>query len=128
MIRRAITDHDIAAFLEILRNWDARNNGPLTWKTFIEAINIKITYRYDRTALYKTHRGIIHKEFEAAKLRVKGGSENLGSSMSRQMLLLAYQKQKKEIDKLTLTNNNLLILHEQYLKLLFEHDITPRFH
>ena len=126
MKRRRITDEDTTAFIEILRNWDVEKQGDLSWNNFIQKIQSVTGYLYERTSLYKTKRGIIHKEFEIAKDLIKSGPNKKGETMSRQSLLVAYTNLRLETDKLRSQNLSLLQLHTEYLKILYENDITPR--
>ncbi|MNC35757.1 hypothetical protein [Pseudomonas sp. ACN5] len=125
MKRRRITDQDTTAFIEILRNWDVETEGDLSWNSFIKKIQSVTGYLYERTSLYKTKNGTIHKEFEIAKDHIKSGPKTKGETMSRQSLLVAYTNLRHEVDKLRSQNLSLLQLHTEYLKILYENDITP---
>jgi hypothetical protein len=127
MKRRRITDEDTTDFIEILRNWDIEKEGDLNWNNFIKKIQGVTGYLYERTSLYKTKNGAIHREFETAKDRIKLGPKKNGETMSRQNLLVAYTNLRQEADKLRAQNLNLLQLHTEYLRILYENDITPRF-
>ncbi|MFZ3284107.1 MULTISPECIES: hypothetical protein [unclassified Pseudomonas] len=125
MKRRRITDEDTTAFIEMLRNWDIEKEGDLSWNSFIKKIQSVTGYLYERTSLYKTKSGTIHKEFEIAKDVIKSGPKTKGETMSRQSLLVAYTNLRQEADKLRSQNLSLLQLHTEYLKILYENDITP---
>jgi hypothetical protein len=127
MKRRRITDEDTTAFIEILRNWDVEKEGDLSWNNFIKKIQSITGYLYERTSLYKTKNGAIHKEFEIAKNHIKLGPKKNGETMSRQNLLAAYTNLRQEADKLRSQNLHLLQLHTEYLKILYENDIIPHF-
>lgn len=127
MKRRRITDEDSKVFIEILRNWDVEKEGDLSWKNFIKNIQHLTGYLYERTSLYKTKNGTIHKEFELAKNNIKPGPKRKGETMSRQSLLNAYTNLRREADKLHSQNLSLLQLHAEYLKILYENDIIPHF-
>ena len=127
MKRRRITDEDSKVFIEILRNWNVVKEGDLTWNRLIKNIQSVTGYLYERTSLYKTKNGIIHKEFEIAKNQIKLGPKQKGQTMSRQSLLVAYANLGREADKLRSQNLCLLQLHTEYLKILYENDITPHF-
>ncbi|WP_256809279.1 hypothetical protein [Pseudomonas siliginis] len=127
MKRRRITDEDTTVFIEILRSWDVDKEGELSWNNFLANIQSLTGYLYERTSLYKTKNGTIHKEFDIAKNRIKLGPQKKGETMSRQTLLVAYTNLRQEADKLRSQNLSLLQLHTQYLKILYENDITPTF-
>ncbi|MNC31617.1 hypothetical protein D3C75_799440 [compost metagenome] len=127
MIRRRITDEDAAIFINILRSWDVSKDGELSWNSFIANIQVITSYLYERTSLYKTKGGSIYEEFEIAKKRMRTGVKPQGNTMSRKSLLIAHSKLRFEIDTLRAQNLNLLQLHTEYLKLLYENDIIPEF-
>jgi len=127
MKRRPISDEDVEMIKTILRSWDSENDGPLSWKGLLENIRLDVGYLYERTSLYKAKGGVVYKEFNVAKERLKDGNKGGGETMSRQTLVKAYKRQAIEIEELRMQNTKLLQLHSEYLKLFFERDVVPPF-
>lgn len=127
MKRRPISDKDVEMIKNMLRSWDSESDGPLSWKGLLENIRLKVGYLYERTALYKAKGGVVYKEFNSAKERLKDGVKGSGETMSRKTLVKAYMRQAREIEELRMQNVKLLQLHSEYLKLFFEHDVVPAF-
>lgn len=125
--RRRITKQDLKTFTSILHTWNEKDNGKLTWPSFINAISKEVKYVYNRSGLYKTHGGALLFAFNQIKTKLDECTSvsGPGVNMSRKELLAAYQRHILEIGEIEAKHKRLLAEFFELYDYLGENGIFP---